>query len=273
MGYVYCAFGKRVMKSYNNNTTIYFFDGINTLQEDYKASAWSNFSTNDVYTLTPGVIGHIISKRNYTNGTTDLYYHYDPIGNVMFITDCYGNITVSYVQEGFGNVLATNGSLTSDFWHLTSKEQEHDPATGLYYFFARWYDPVTGRWISQEPTGLDGPNLYWYVGDDPINWLDPDGLKKERKKSWWDRFWDWCGKFNRAKNIYDKGNTVYQNGKIVKRTCDFMDKKSKECEEKCNKEIPDGMDVRFTQCYKQCMHPGMVKLTQDGADIVISRYP
>lgn len=175
VNYTYCAFGKRVIKAYNNNTTIYLFDGINTLQEEYKASAWSNFSTNDVYTLTQGVIGQIISKRNYTNGTTDLYYHYDPIGNVMFITDCYGNITVSYVQEGFGNVLATSGSALNRY-HLTTKEQDHDPETGLYYFYARWYDPVIGRFITKDPAGMImGPNLYSYVVNNPINETDTIG--------------------------------------------------------------------------------------------------
>lgn len=89
------------------------------------------------------------------------------------------------VQEGFGNVLAVIGSLNSDFpgiqlrriprihenrdWHLTSKEL--DPQTGLYYFVTRWYDPVIGRFITQEPTGIDGPNLYHYVFNNPINYF------------------------------------------------------------------------------------------------------
>ncbi|MDI6784612.1 MAG: type IV secretion protein Rhs, partial [bacterium] len=75
------------------------------------------------------------------SGTTDWYYHYDPIGNVLFITDSYGNITASYVQEGFGNVIASSSGLVPNSYHLTTKELEHHPATGLYYFGARWYDP------------------------------------------------------------------------------------------------------------------------------------
>ena len=84
----------------------------------------------------------------------------------MFLTDCYGNITVSYVQEGFGNVLATSGS-------LTSKQQE--PETGLYYFYARWYDPVVGRFISRSvlPTDIEHP--YVYCSNDPLNHVDPNG--------------------------------------------------------------------------------------------------
>ena len=121
-----------------------------------------------MYTLAPGVIGHIVSERK---NNADYYFHYDPIGNVQFITDCYGNVTVSYVQEGFGNVLATNGSLTSDNWHLTSKQLE--PETGLYFFYARWYDPVVGRFITKDPI----PSLYPYLYalDNPMLFIDPDG--------------------------------------------------------------------------------------------------
>ena len=177
------------MKAYNNNTTVYFMDGINTILERYKASNWSSFSTSAVYTLAPGVVGHIISEKK---NNVDYYYHYDPIGNIQFITNSYGQITVSYVQEGFGNVLATNGSLTSDFWHLTSKQQE--PETGLYYFYARWYDPVVGRFITKDPeiTGIGLLNIcqgkaqevianpqhlnpYIFSANNPINFIDPTG--------------------------------------------------------------------------------------------------
>ncbi|BCL63154.1 hypothetical protein DGMP_38470 [Desulfomarina profundi] len=41
----------------------------------------------------------------------------------------------------------------------------------------RFYDPDTGRYLSADPIGLDGGiNLYGYVGNDPVNWVDPEGL-------------------------------------------------------------------------------------------------
>jgi RHS repeat-associated protein len=175
------------------------------------------------------IIGDIISKRNYANGTTDLYYHYDAIGNVAFITDCYGNITVSYVQEGFGNILASSGSLASNNYHLTTKEI--DPISGLYYFGARWYDPQIGRWISREPTGIDGPNLYQYSFNNPINMVDPNGLEAipvyhgpEETNGWiqkeingvssgpWSGFW-WIWDNNRAGALMDpKGHWNKEEG-------------------------------------------------------------
>lgn len=163
--------GKRVMRVYQSNTTLYFFDGLNTIMEKYKASSDTAFKTAAVYTLAPGAIGQIISVRLFGTTTTDLSYHYDPIGNVMFITDSYGNITVNYVQEGFGNVIS--GSLSSNNYHLTTKEL--DAQTGLYYFGARWYDPVLGRFITKALYPPEIEHQYTYGENNPLYWIDPDG--------------------------------------------------------------------------------------------------
>ena len=53
-----------------------------------------------------------------------------------------------------------------------------DPETGLYYMRARYYSPATGRFLSPDPIGYDdGPNIYAYVYNDPINFIDPLGLE------------------------------------------------------------------------------------------------
>jgi RHS repeat-associated protein len=55
--------------------------------------------------------------------------------------------------------------------------QYFDDETGLHYNWHRFYDPETGRYISADPIGLDGGvNLYAYVSNDPVNWIDPLGL-------------------------------------------------------------------------------------------------
>jgi RHS repeat-associated protein len=47
----------------------------------------------------------------------------------------------------------------------------------FYYYRARWYDPAAKRFITEDPIGLDGGiNLYAYVGNNPINKIDPMGL-------------------------------------------------------------------------------------------------
>ncbi|KAK6515919.1 hypothetical protein TWF281_004511 [Arthrobotrys megalospora] len=56
---------------------------------------------------------------------------------------------------------------------------ERDNETGLYHCGARYYAVWLGRWISPDPVGLeDGPNLYAYVSNDPINYRDPEGTMK-----------------------------------------------------------------------------------------------
>jgi RHS repeat-associated protein len=56
--------------------------------------------------------------------------------------------------------------------------KEHDDGTGLYDFGHRLYASWMGRWLSPDPLGpVDGPNLYQYVRNDPVNLTDPDGLQ------------------------------------------------------------------------------------------------
>jgi RHS repeat-associated protein len=52
-----------------------------------------------------------------------------------------------------------------------------DPATGLAYARARWYDAETGSWLTADPLGyVDSSNLYAFAGGDPVNGRDPRGL-------------------------------------------------------------------------------------------------
>lgn len=48
-------------------------------------------------------------------------------------------------------------------------------------FGARVYDPSMGRWLTKDPIGFGGgdANLYGYVANDPVNWVDPSGLISE----------------------------------------------------------------------------------------------
>ncbi|MGQ0592574.1 MAG: RHS repeat-associated core domain-containing protein, partial [Gammaproteobacteria bacterium] len=54
----------------------------------------------------------------------------------------------------------------------------YDRDTGLVRFGARDYDAETGRWTAKDPIRFQGgnANLYGYVKNDPINWIDPHGL-------------------------------------------------------------------------------------------------
>jgi RHS repeat-associated protein len=83
--------------------------------------------------------------------------------------------------DGFGNTTESNPTV-GDRYAYTGRE--HDTDTGLQYNRARYYDPKTGRWTSEDPIGFnagDG-NLYRYVGNDTVNNIDPFG--HNRWPSW-----------------------------------------------------------------------------------------
>jgi RHS repeat-associated protein len=99
-------------------------------------------------------------------------------------------VVESYRFDPWGRVLgAYDGAgelLTSDLGSLTSavgnrylfQGREHSWATGLYYFRARWYDPVTGRWLSHDPIGVSGGlNQCSFCSAQPVSLLDPYGCR------------------------------------------------------------------------------------------------
>lgn len=88
---------------------------------------------------------------------------------------------------------------TRRFRGQLSQGREYSWATGLYYFRARWYDPVTGRWLSNDPIGISGGlNQYVFCANNPVNRTDPLGTceqSSDANHNYWDRYADYLNAY------------------------------------------------------------------------------
>jgi len=119
------------------------------------------------------------------------FFHKDHLGSSNVVTD-YDNGAAAETSEylPFGQTRDQTGTAISNYKFT---DQELDPATGLYNYNARLYDPVVGKFISPDPVVPDifgvgkkylyDPqflNRYSYVSNNPINLIDPLGLETVR---------------------------------------------------------------------------------------------
>jgi RHS repeat-associated protein len=101
------------------------------------------------------------------------WVHADERGSVIAYTDSAGNATAINRYDEFGIPQTGNWGrfqYTGQLWL---------PQAGLYDYKFRAYDPRQGRFYQPDPIGYagDGPNLYAYVLNDPVNFTDPLGLQ------------------------------------------------------------------------------------------------
>ncbi|HVU48662.1 MAG TPA: RHS repeat-associated core domain-containing protein [Terracidiphilus sp.] len=93
------------------------------------------------------------------------------------MTSVAGNLTDSYEYDAFGNSWTVSGTTPNEMMY---RGEQYDTDLGLYYLRARYYNPLTGRFLSRDPeTGkLKVPaslHKYLYADGDPINGVDPSG--------------------------------------------------------------------------------------------------
>jgi RHS repeat-associated protein len=104
-------------------------------------------------------------------------YHFNALGSTIALTDRTQGLVNSYSYAPFGQVLGRQEAIPQPFQFVGRYGVMTEP-NGLYYMRARYYDPEVGRFISEDPIGFAGGdvNLYGYVQNDPVNFIDPDGL-------------------------------------------------------------------------------------------------
>jgi len=167
----YDALNRRTEKIVNSVTTQYAYDGLNVIKETKSPGQ----STDYVYSL--NIDEPLALER--ADGTVR-YYMADTLGSIVALADGdTGTVTTTYSYDAFGNV-TINGSDENPFQY-TGRENDE---TGLYYYRARYYSPTLRRFISEDPIGLAaGLNFYSYVQNDPVNFVDPFGLRWQFSQS------------------------------------------------------------------------------------------
>ncbi|WP_291329786.1 RHS repeat-associated core domain-containing protein [Desulfovibrio sp. UCD-KL4C] len=143
------------------------------------------YQWKDSTTLTAVEDAEGISKFHYNehgrvmgmsqNGQVFLFAT-DQLGSIFTVADSSGNSVQDILYDSFGRRVYNSAS--EHDLVLGFAAGLHDSDTGLIHFGYREYDPVMGRFISPDPLCYEGGDvdLYGYCLDDPINFVDRDGL-------------------------------------------------------------------------------------------------
>ncbi|MFJ6438288.1 RHS repeat-associated core domain-containing protein [Streptomyces sp. NPDC091416] len=160
--FAYDGLGTRSTKTVGGTTDKFLTDGSNPLVEQ-------NGSGDTTATVATSGLDQYLTRTE--NGTTQVYLT-DALGSVIGLANSDGTIATTYAYDPNGKT-TTTGTASSNPYTFTGRENDD---TGLLYYRNRYYDPETGRFISQDPIGqAGGTNLYQYALSSPTTYTDPSG--------------------------------------------------------------------------------------------------
>lgn len=215
--YAYDALGRRTARTESGGTEQYLYGD--------PENRWRLTASRDPagqltqYFYDP--YGRLIALER---GGQRYYVFTDLIGSPRLVTDSTGATVKRIDYDAFGD--AITDSAPGFALRVGFAGGLKDPTSGLVQFGLRDYEPASGRWTSRDPILFDGgqTNLYAYVGDDPINAVDPDGtgfIKDFIADKLGDTFLgDWWDRYKKIKKVVD---TVEQNAELVQRLHDVND--------------------------------------------------
>lgn len=163
--FAYDYAGQRVKKTANGVTTLY-------IGNIYEVTG----DTETVYIYA----GSMRVASAVTNGTDTsvYYYHNDHLNSSNILTDDTG-VQMQYLSyEPWGSVVQNSSSTYNAYYKFTG--QPLDDSTGLYYYGARYYDPVLRRFVTPDPLVQNqydpqSLNRFAYCRNNPLIYKDPSG--------------------------------------------------------------------------------------------------
>jgi RHS repeat-associated protein len=167
--------GRLASYTVNGATTTFLYDGVKLIAE-YDGSG--NMQKRYLHGIGTDDPWAELTGSDVNSGTVKyLYANYQ--GSVFAQANGSGTITDTYKYGPYGEPknAADQTSFSGSRFRYTG--QTVLPEAQLYYYKARVYDPIHGRFLQTDPIGSDDDlNLYGYVGGDPINATDPDGTTR-----------------------------------------------------------------------------------------------
>jgi RHS repeat-associated protein len=170
----YDADGNRVAKTVAGVTTRYLVDDLNPTGYAQVVEEVTGTTASRTYTYG---LQRISQYQQIANAWTPSFYGYDGGGTVRLLTDSTGTVTDTYDYDAWGNTVNTTGTTPNVYLY---RGEQYDPDLGLYYLRARYFNPVTGTFLTRDPAAgrIALPatmHKYLYTSDDPVNEVDPSG--------------------------------------------------------------------------------------------------
>ena len=162
-GYYYDALGRRVAKSDSFGTTCFAWDGDRMAIEQRGGNETIYLYHTELF----------VPFAQLHDGQLN-YVHADHLGTPLEASNDAGEITWRMTYSAWGNVLVEEATAIEQ--KLRFQGQYHDVETGLNYNQFRYYEPIIGRFVSQDPIGLFGGTNQYQYAPNPISWIDPYGL-------------------------------------------------------------------------------------------------
>jgi RHS repeat-associated protein len=154
--------------------TRYLVDDLNPTGYAQVVEEVVSSTVNRVYTYG---LQRISENQVISNVRTPSFYNYDGAGSVRQLTNLAGAATDAYDYDAFGNLISQTGTTPNNYLY---RGEQYDSDLELYYLRARYYNPLTGHFMSRDPDGgkpIDPATLhtYLYADGDPIDGMDPTG--------------------------------------------------------------------------------------------------